>query len=262
MNDKLVQLLASNTLTKAEQASLLEELQANVQQALQEERAQEEESVFEAAAKDIALQFKAQKKAVKEKLAELERIAKVPGPPGPAGKDGKQGKDGESVVGPPGIDGRPGKDGLDGKDGADGATIVDVYWAADNSLVCVLSDGREIDSGPLMDAAAGGDINATINKWAGYNTEELAEQLKDEFVAQTFETVNKNLAASGGVLAYNAGGDLITITYDNGIIKTLAYNAGGDLISVTLSGSTPEGIDLVKTFSYDGAGDLVTFTYS
>jgi YD repeat-containing protein len=74
--------------------------------------------------------------------------------------------------------------------------------------------------------------------------------------------VNKNLAASGGVLAYNAGGDLITITYDNGIIKTLAYNAGGDLISVTLSGSTPEGIDLVKTFSYNGAGDLVEFTYS
>jgi hypothetical protein len=42
----------------------------------------------------------------------------------------------------------------------------------------------------------------------------------------------------------------------------LAYNAGGDLISVTLSGSTPEGIDLVKEFSYNGAGDLVEFTYS
>ena len=65
MNDKLVQLLASNTLTKAEQASLLEELQANVQQALQEERAQEEESVFEAAAKDIKKKLEANNISVK-----------------------------------------------------------------------------------------------------------------------------------------------------------------------------------------------------
>jgi len=63
-------------------------------------------------------------------------------------------------------------------------------------------------------------------------------------------------------LAYDANGDLITITYLNGIIKTLAYDANGDLISLTLSGSTPEGIDLVKTFSYDANGDLVTFVYS
>jgi YD repeat-containing protein len=251
--DSLVSQLATASLSKEQQLALITQLQTNIQ------AKQEQEDTLGQAAKVIGGRIKKLEGFVKESVKEMQQIAKVPGPQGPAGKDGKQGVDGKSIVGPAG---RDGKDGQDGTDGKDGATIVDVYWAADNSLVCVLSDGREIDSGPLMDAAAGGDINATINKWAGYSTEELAEQLKDEFVAQTFETVNKNLAASGGVLAYNAGGDLITITYDNGIIKTLAYNAGGDLISVTLSGSTPEGIDLVKEFSYNGAGDLVEFTYS
>jgi hypothetical protein len=76
---------------------------------------------------------------------------------------------------------------------------------------------------------------------------------------RTFETVNKNLSASDAVLAYS-GGDLVSVTYANGIVKTLAYT-DGDLTSVTLSGSTPAGIDLVKTFAYTD-GDLTGVTYS
>lgn len=178
------------------------------------------------------------------------------GEQGPAGKDGRQGIDGKT--GPEGPQGRAGVDGKDGKDGKDGVSIVDVYIAADGSLVCVLSDGREIDTGPLLEAGTGGDTNVSVSQWAGYSNEEL----KQTFIYNTFETVSKNLASSDGTLAYDANGDLVTITYANGIIKTLAYDANGDLISLTLSGSTPEGIDLVKTFSYDGAGDLINFVYS
>lgn len=146
-----------------------------------------------------------------------------------------------------------------GVDGKDGVSIVDVYWAADGSLVCVLSDGREIDTGPLIGGSnSDGSTSVSVNQWAGYSSEELKQTL----VGKTFETVNKNLEASGGTLAYDANDDLISITYENGVVKTLAYDAGGDLISVTLSGNTPEGIDLVKTFSYDANANLESFTYS
>ena len=67
---------------------------------------------------------------------------------------------------------------------------------------------------------------------------------------QSFETVSKNLDASGATLAYT-GENLTSITYLNGIIKTLNYT-GENLTSVVLSGSTPGGIDLTKTLSYTG----------
>jgi hypothetical protein len=75
----------------------------------------------------------------------------------------------------------------------------------------------------------------------------------------TFETVAKNLDASGATLNYT-GGDLTSVVYANGITKTLNYTSG-DLTSVVLSGATPGGIDLTKTLSYSG-GDLTGITYS
>lgn len=77
--------------------------------------------------------------------------------------------------------------------------------------------------------------------------------------AATFETVSKNLAASGSTLSYT-GDELTSITYDNGITKTFAYGVDG-LSSVTLSGATPGGIDLVKTFVYN-TGKLTEVVYS
>lgn len=80
------------------------------------------------------------------------------------------------------------------------------------------------------------------------------------FAKQSFETVAKNLSDSDAELSYTSG-DLETVEYSNGITKTLAYNAGGDLETITLSGSTPMGIKLVKTLGYTD-GNLSTITFS
>jgi hypothetical protein len=80
------------------------------------------------------------------------------------------------------------------------------------------------------------------------------------FVEHSFETIAKNLKAKDATLSYTSG-DLETVEYSNGIIKTLAYNSGGDLETITLSGSTPLGINLVKTLGYTD-GNLSTITFS
>jgi hypothetical protein len=78
-------------------------------------------------------------------------------------------------------------------------------------------------------------------------------------LGETFETVSKNLDASDATYGYTLG-ELTSITYANGIVKTLAYGVDG-LSTVTLSGSTPGGIDLVKTLIYSG-GDLTSASYT
>lgn len=252
----LIDRIAAGDLSEDEQLALLAQVETSIQLRKQAKQVQQELDTYETAVEVIAQTINDHKTEVDKALQEVYSYVRQPGP---AGKDGRQGIDGQKGLdGLNGRDGLNGKDGLDGQDGKDGVSIVDVYVAADGSLVCVLSDGREIDTGPLLEAGTGSNTNVTTNTWAGYSTEEL----KQTFIYNTFETVSKNLASAGGTLAYDANGDLITITYDNGILKTLAYDANGDLISLTLSGSTPEGIDLVKTFSYDANGDLVTFVYS
>jgi YD repeat-containing protein len=252
----LIERIAAGDLSEDEQLALLAQVETSIQLRKQAKQVKEELDTYEAAVEVIAQTINDHKTDVDNALKEVYSYVRQPGPMGRDGKDGKIGKDGRDGL--DGRDGVNGKDGVDGVDGKDGVSIVDVYVAADGSLVCVLSDGREIDTGPLLEAGTGSNTNVSVSSWAGYSTEEL----KQTFIYNTFETVSKNLASSGGTLAYDANGDLITITYLNGIIKTLAYDANGDLISLTLSGSTPEGIDLVKTFSYDANGDLVTFVYS
>lgn len=251
----LVKKVATGDMTEDEQLALLAQVETSIQLRKQAKQVEQELSAFDEAATLIAENLYKHKTEVNNSLEEVYRYVRQPGPMGKDGKDGKIGKDGRDGLN--GRDGQDGKDGQDGIDGKEGISIVDVYVAADGSLVCLLSDGREIDTGPLITAGTGGNTNVT-NTWSGSSYEDL----KKVFIANTFETVSKNLASSDGILAYDANGDLVTITYANGIIKTLAYNANGDLISLTLSGITPEGIDLVKTFSYDANGDLITFTYS
>lgn len=78
-------------------------------------------------------------------------VEKQQGPKGDKGDQGPKGDQGDSgLPGLNGADGRDGVDGKDGQDGKDGVSVVDVYISADNSLVCVLSDGREVDAGPLL----------------------------------------------------------------------------------------------------------------
>lgn len=252
----LIDRIAAGDLSEDEQLALLAQVETSIQLRKQAKQVQQELDTYEAAVEVISNTINDHKIEVDKALKEVYSYVRQPGP---AGKDGRQGIDGKKGLdGAPGRDGKDGKDGVDGKDGKDGVSIVDVYVAADGSLVCVLSDGREIDTGPLIGAGTGGDTNVSLSSWAGYSTEEL----KQTFIYNTFETVNKNLASSNGTLVYNVDGDLETITYDNGVVKTLAYDAGGDLISVTLSGNTPEGIALVKNFGYNISGDLISFTYS
>jgi hypothetical protein len=87
----------------------------------------------------------------------------------------------------------------------------------------------------------------------------IAHKVNSAGVANTYETVNKNLPASNAAFAYS-GGVLTSITYGNGVVKTLGYSAGV-LTTVTLSGATPSGISLVKTLSYAG-GKLTGVSYS
>jgi YD repeat-containing protein len=77
----------------------------------------------------------------------------------------------------------------------------------------------------------------------------------------TFETVSKNLDAKDATFTYDGSGNLVTITYANGIVKTLNYTAG-ILTSIVLSGSIPSGILTTKTLTYDGSGNLTNTAYT
>lgn len=69
------------------------------------------------------------------------------GDTGPQGFPGRDGKDG--INGYDGKDGLNGNDGKDGKDGLDGVGVQNAYIDFDNSLVIVLTDGREVNAGYL-----------------------------------------------------------------------------------------------------------------
>lgn len=251
-----IKAIADGALSDEEQLALLRKVEASILAKKQEKETAKQKDYVQAAIQTIVDRLKDHESKVATKLKEVEQWSKVPGPAGKDGKDGKQG-----LQGPAGLNGRDGKDGadgLDGQDGQDGKSIVDVYFAADGNLVCVLSDGTEIDAGiPMgLDGPSGG--NTLVSNWAGYSTEELAKV----FLKHTFETINKNLPASDATLDYGVGGDLATVTYANGVVKTLTYNGAGDLTTVVLSGVTPEGIMLTKTLGYDVGGNLVSVSYS
>jgi hypothetical protein len=79
---------------------------------------------------------------------------------------------------------------------------------------------------------------------------------------ETFETIAENLRAADEVRAFNEDGDLISVTYSDGIVKTLEYNGNGDQFRITLSGSTPAGIKLVKTRTFDANGNITEVKYT
>lgn len=248
--DSLVKEIATASLTEEQQMALISQLQQSIA------TKRESQDKLKEAAKTVADRIKRLETFVKDSVKDMEKVAKVPGPAGRDGKDGKQGPQG--LQGLNGRDGRDGKDGQDGVDGEDGRSITDVYFAMDGNLVCVLSDGTEIDAGIPLGLQGGGSGNTLISNWAGYSTEEL----KQVFISQTFESVNKNLPSSDATLTYDANDDLTEVEYSSGVVKTLTYNAGGDLITVVLSGDTPENIMLTKTLGYDVSGNLTSVTYS
>lgn len=91
------------------------------------------------------------RKQVKELSQNTAEVKKLEGPQGPKGEKGDAGRDGKpGIDGKDGLSGRDGKDGADGKDGKDGISVTDATIAADGSLVLTLSDGSEVDAGPLL----------------------------------------------------------------------------------------------------------------
>ena len=111
---------------------------------------------------------------VKKQVAELQskanEIQKLEGPQGSKGDKGDQGPKGErgdrGFDGVNGKDGRDGKDGIDGEDGKDGTSVVDAEVAADGSLVLKLSNGAEIDAGPILSEKVTGS-SVLVQQYAG-----------------------------------------------------------------------------------------------
>jgi hypothetical protein len=125
-------------------------------------------------------------------------------------------------------------------------------------------DGPQGDPGPVgadgQGVPTGGAAGQLLRKAsaADYDTEWFTGS-GGGGIADSFETVSKNLAAQDATLNYT-GDDLTSVVYSGGVTKTLNYT-GDDLTSVVLSGATPGGIDLTKTLTYS-IGDLVAITYS
>jgi hypothetical protein len=180
------------------------------------------------------------------------RNSAIPGPKGDKGDKGDPGRDGaDSAV--------PGPRGSPGTNGANGVSIRDVYVDPDDGdLYVELTNSRLINAGHVKgkDGKPGKDGRNGVMVGGGGSTYIPSSP---SGMADTFETVSKNLSASGAVMNYT-GADLTSIVYTNGVTKTLAYSIDG-LASVTLSGNTPSGIALTKTLNYSG-GNLVGFNYS
>lgn len=111
--------------------------------------------------------------------------------------------------------------------------------------------------------------NILLNGTAGSNGQILVSNgtglyWSSAALADTFETVNKNIKAYDSNFAYHGNGFLNTITYTipsaGTITKTFNYT-GSFLTSVALSGNTPGGIPLTKTLSYTG-NNITGIVYS
>lgn len=130
-------------------------------------------------------------------------------------------------------------------------SLVAVSWDKKDRLVLEFDDGEELVSPPVPNNANIINSSVVVAGNSGGTTSGVAE---------SFETVSKNLDATDALYAYNLAGDLETVTYASGVIKTLNYTSGV-LTSVVLSGTTPSGIDLTKSFTYT-SGNLTQVTYS
>lgn len=190
------------------------------------------------------------------------------GEQGPAGKDstvpGPKGDKGD--IGPKGADGKDGKTGPAGKDGKDGEQGPKGDKGDTGPQGPKGEDAKPVTPEVILEVTTPLIIQ-NVQKAVASKTVSASEvDGLAEFVAQnsassasTFETVSKNLDASGATLNYT-GDNLTSIEYANGITKTLNYT-GDNLTSVVLSGSTPAGIDLTKTLSYTG-DNLTGVVYS
>jgi hypothetical protein len=109
----------------------------------------------------------------------------------------------------------------------------------------------------VSDDSAGDRVNVSISAIGGGGG-------GGNGVADSFETINKNLGAYEATLYYDGNGVLSNIVYtkpdSNTITKTLNFT-GSILNSIVLSGNTPAGITLTKTLNYSN-DILIGYNYS
>jgi hypothetical protein len=125
--------------------------------------------------------------------------------------------------------------------------IVSLDWDKYNRLVLRFKSGKEIKSKPIPLKGNTSSVTIVGNGSGGSS---------EGFIKESFETVSKNLDSSNALYQYTDG-NLSSITYANGVIKTFEYSQDS-LVSVSLSGNTPQEITLVKTFTY--IDDNLAFT--
>lgn len=123
------------------------------------------------------------------------------GPQGLAGKNGLNGKDGAAgLQGPqglPGPQGPQGPVGAAGADGQDGIGVESAYVAADGSLVFTLTDGTEIDVGPLSGLSVEAQGNTYVLGQAKGSTAGVQ-------TLQSLSNVSADTPNDGDILAYDA----------------------------------------------------------
>lgn len=161
-----------------------------------------------------------------------------------------------------GEQGEAGKDGVDGKNGNEIEAIE------------IANKLETLEGTDKLHISATQGTEALIEEIATKIAKEEVKKVKKQYIsvggggsassttggiAESFETVSKNLDASGATLNYT-GDQLDSIDYANSITKTFSYT-GANLTSVVLSGSTPSGINLTKTLSYTG-DNLTGVAYS
>jgi hypothetical protein len=127
--------------------------------------------------------------------------------------------------------------------------ILSLDWDKYNRLVLRFKSGKEIKSKPIPLKGNTSSVTIVGNGPGGSGSTE-------GFIKESFETVSKNLDSSNALYQYTDG-NLSSITYANGVIKTFEY-LQDSLVSVSLSGNTPQEITLVKTFTY--IDDNLAFT--
>lgn len=116
-----------------------------------------------------------------------------------------------------------------------------------------------LDLGDLGDVSVPSPTDGQVLTWDTMASSWVAATVPSSGIADSFETVSKNLIAWRYTINYNIDDTVDTIVYTDGFTQTITktFNYTGDkLTSIVLSGDTPAGIDLTKTFTY--TGDVIT----
>lgn len=177
------------------------------------------------------------------------------GDTGPQGFPGRDGKDG--INGYDGKDGLNGNDGKDGKDGLDGVGVQNAYIDFDNSLVIVLTDGREVNAGYLSQETKD-NVVATFKQGAATINELLPSQSGN---------TDRVLRTNGTSVYWSVNTRSVDITTASTITPTSdtadQYEVTALATAATIAapaGTPTDGQKLILRFKDNGAARALTWT--